>query len=139
MITTHIHMNQLLPAWKRFNHATGIASINNETHYQQMVALLEALLEQTAGNEQHPAMELVDIVGDLLAAYESDRRQLPKSTSVQALLFLMEQHKLQPSDLTEIGEPTLVTEILADRQKLDIQQIQALSKRFGVTLGTFID
>ena len=59
-------INHLLPAWDAFRSATDIAPIRNEKHYKKLVATLEALLDETAGDERHPAMGLVDIVGDLI-------------------------------------------------------------------------
>ena len=58
-------IQNLLPAWDAFRSATDIAPIRNEKHYKKLVATLEALLDETAGDERHPAMGLVDIVGDL--------------------------------------------------------------------------
>ncbi|WP_200881827.1 helix-turn-helix domain-containing protein [Nitrincola sp. A-D6] len=68
-----------------------------------MTEMLEALLDEAQGDESHPAMELVDIVGDLIKNYEAEHHPLPEATGVQALKFLMEQKGLRQSDLTEIG------------------------------------
>ena len=35
--------------------------------------MLEALLDEAGGNENHPAVGLVDILGDLIADYEAER------------------------------------------------------------------
>ena len=37
-----------------------------------MVAMLEALLDEAAGDENYPAMGLVDIVGDLIEDFEAE-------------------------------------------------------------------
>ena len=57
-----------------------------------MTAILEALLDEAKGNEDHPAMGLIDIVGDLIEDFEAKHHPLPDPTGVQALKFLMEQH-----------------------------------------------
>ncbi len=59
-------VNHLLPAWETFRNATNIAPIRDEAHYQRMVATLEALLDAVGSDENHPAMGLIDIVGDLI-------------------------------------------------------------------------
>ena len=118
--------------------ATDIAPIRSTAHYRRMVTTLEALLEEAAGDERHPAMGLVDIVGDLIADYESQNASLPKTTGVHALKFLMDQHGIKQGELQEIGSQGVVSEILAGKRELNIRQVRALAKRFGVSVATFV-
>ena len=131
-------INHLLPAWDAFRSATDIAPIRNEKHYKKLVATLEALLDEVAGNERHPAMGLVEIVGDLIEAYEAEHHPLMPVTGIQALKFLMDQHGLKQGDLVEIGSQGVVSEILAGKRELNIRQVRALSGRFGVSAATFV-
>ena len=133
-----IDVKHLLPAWEQFRAATDIAPIRDEAHYARMTKMLVALLDETEGDELHPAMGLVDIVGDLIEDYESEHHPLPEATGVQALKFLMEQHGLKQSDLSEIGSQGVVSEILTGKRDLNIRQVRALSERFGVSAATFV-
>lgn len=137
-MNAHIQVKHLLPAWEAFRSATNIAPIRDAEHYQRMVSMLEALLDEAGGNENHPAMGLVDIVGDLIEDYEAENHLLPDVTGVQALKFLMEQHGLKQTDLSEIGSQGVVSEILAGKRDLNVRQIRVLSKRFGVSPATFV-
>ena len=137
-MNTRTDIQYLLPAWDAFRSATDIAPIRNEKHYKKLVATLEALLDETAGDERHPAMGLVDIVGDLIEAYEAEHHPLKPATGVQALKFLMDQHGLKQSDLAEIGSQGVVSEILAGKRELNIRQMRALGERFGVSAATFV-
>ncbi len=128
-------LQNLLPAWEAFRSATDIAPIRNEKHYKKLVAMLEALLDETAGDERHPAMGLVDIVGDLIEAYEAEYHPLTPATGLQALKFLMDQHGLKQGDLAEIGSQGVVSEILAGKRELNIRQVRALSRRFWGSCG----
>ena len=56
-------MQKLLPAWEQFRAATDISPIRDEAHYARMTEILESLLDEAGGDERHPIMELVDIVG----------------------------------------------------------------------------
>ena len=103
-----------------------------------MVATLEALLDETAGDERHPAMGLVYIVGHLIENYEGEHHPLPTATSLQALKFLMDQHGLKQSNLAEIGSQGVVSEILAGKRELNIRQVRVLGERFGVAAGTLV-
>ncbi|MFZ2736844.1 MAG: helix-turn-helix domain-containing protein [Burkholderiaceae bacterium] len=137
-MNAHIQVKYLLPAWETFRIATDIAPIRDEAHYQQMVAMLEALLDEATGDESHPAMGLVDIVGDLIEDFEAEHHPLPDVTGVQALKFLMEQHGIKQSDLHEIGSQGVVSEVLTGKRDLNIRQVRALSQRFGVSPATFV-
>jgi len=133
-----IDVKHLLPIWEQFRAATDIAPIRDEAHYARMADMLEALLDETQGEENHPAMGLVDIVGDLIEDYEAEHHPLPETTGALALKFLMEQHGLKQSDLSEIGSQGVVSEILTGKRELNIRQVRALSKRFGVSPATFV-
>ena len=137
-MNAQIQVKYLLPAWETFRNATDIAPIRDEAHYQRMVAILEALLDEATGDENHPAMGLVDIVGDLIEDFETERHPLPDVTGVSALKFLMEQHGIKQSDLHEIGSQGVVSEILTGKRELNIRQVRALSERFCVSPATFV-
>jgi len=137
-MNAHMQVKHLLPAWETFRSATDIAPIRDEAHYQRMTAMLEALLDETTGDENHPAMGLVDIVGDLIEDFESEHHPLPDVTGVQALKFLIEQHGIKQCDLHEIGSQGVVSEILSGKRELNIRQVRALSERFGVSPATFV-
>jgi HTH-type transcriptional regulator/antitoxin HigA len=106
--------------------------------FSELNGLFETLLDEAQGEEKHPAMGLVDIVGDLIEDYEAKQHPLPEVTGVQALKFLMEQHGLKQSELTEIGSQGVVSEILTGKRELNIRQVRALSERFGVSAATFV-
>ena len=138
ILTAHVEVKYLLPAWEAFRSTTDIAPIRDEAHYQQMVAMLEALLDETQGDENHPAMGLVDIVGDLIEDFETEHHPLPPVTGLQALKFLMAQHGIKQGELGEVGSQGVVSEILSGKRELNLRQVRALGQRFGVSPATFV-
>ena len=50
----------------------------------------------------------------------------------------MEQHGLKQADLPEIGAQSAVSAVLGGKRQLDLRQVSALSKRFGVPADAFI-
>ena len=54
------------------------------------------------------------------------------------LRFFMEEHNLSQSDLAEVGSQGVVSEILSGKRELNVRQIRALSKRFGVSPSVFV-
>ena len=133
-----IDMQKLLPAWDQFRAATDISTIRDEAHYARMTQMLESLLDEAGGDERHPIMGLVDIVGDLIEDYETEQHHLPETSGIDALKFLMEQHGLKQGDLEELGSQGVVSEILAGKRELNVRQVRALSERFGVSTATFL-
>ena len=133
-----IDMQKLLPAWDQFRAATDISTIRDEAHYARMTQMLESLLDEAGGDERHPIMGLVDIVGDLIEDYETEQYHLPETNGIDALKFLMEQNGLKQGDLEEIGSQGVVSEILTGKRELNVRQVRALSKRFGVSTATFL-
>ena len=133
-----VDMQHLLPAWEQFRAATDISPIRDEGHYARMTKILECLLDEAGSDESHPIMGLVDIVADFIDDYESEFHPLPQTNGVDALKFLMEQHKLKQADLCEIGSQGVVSEILTGKRELNLRQVRALSERFGVSADTFL-
>ncbi len=133
-----VNLQHLLPAWEQFRAATDISPIRDEGHYARMTKILECLLDEAGSDESHPIMGLVDIVADLIDDYESEFQPLPQTNGVDALKFLMEQHKLKQADLCEIGSQGVVSEILTGKRELNLRQVRALSERFGVSADTFL-
>jgi len=133
-----IDMQKLLPAWEQFRAATDISTIRDEAHYARMTQTLESLLDEAGGDERHPIMGLVDIVGDLIEDYETEQRHLPETSGIDALKFLMKQHGLKQGDLEEIGSQGVISEILTGKRELNVRQVRALSERFGVSTATFL-
>ena len=63
---------------------------------------------------------------------------MPKARGTDLLQFLMEEHHLTQSDLPEVGSQGVVSEILGGKRELNVRQIRALSRRFGVSPSAFV-
>jgi len=50
----------------------------------------------------------------------------------------MQEYGLKQKDLTELGSPGVISEILSGKRELNKRQIKALSKRFGCSPAVFI-
>lgn len=88
-MTAPIDVQHLLLAWEQFRAATDIAPIRDEAHYAGMTAMLEALLDETGGDEHHPLMGVVSEI--LTGKRELNLRQvraLSARFGVSAATFL---------------------------------------------------
>lgn len=133
-----ISIKNLIPAWQKFSAVTGVTPIHDDAQYQRMTDILNVLLNETGGDERHPAMPLVDIVGDLIADYEATLPAMPEATGIDALKFLMDQHGLKQRDMQEIGSQGVVSEIISGKRDLNVRQIRLLAERFNVSPATFV-
>ncbi len=115
-----------------------LLTIRNEREYEKAVKRLNNLLDEIGTNERHPLYELLDTLGTLVHAYEEKHYTVPESSGADMLRFFMEEHGLTQSDLSEVGSQGVVSEILNGKRELNVRQIRALAKRFGVSPAVFV-
>ena len=115
-----------------------LLSIRNEREYDLAVKRLDGLLDEIGTNERHPLYGLLDTLGTLIYAYEEQHHPRPQVSGAEMLRFLMEEHRLTQSELPEVGSQGVVSEILGGKRELNLRQIRALAKRFGVSPAVFL-
>ena len=115
-----------------------LLSIRNEQEYDLAVERMNQLLDEVGDNEEHPFYGLLDTLGTIISAYEEKHYPMPESSGADMLHYLMEEHGLKQSDLSEIGSQGVVSEILNGRRELNVRQIRKLAKRFHVSPAVFL-
>ncbi len=115
-----------------------LLTIRNEREYDRAVKLLNELLDGIGTNERHPLYSFMDTLGTLIEAYEEEHHPVPASSGADMLRYLMEEHSLSQSDLSEIGSQGVVSEVLNGKRELNIRQVRALAKRFHVSPAVFV-
>ena len=131
-------LNKIAPARKSLEQAARLGPIKSKAHYNEMVALSDALIDEIGDNAAHPLAGLLYIVGDLIRDYDEKHYPIPDASPAEIIAFLMEQHGLRQSDLPEIGTQSVVSEVLNGKRELNARQIKRLSERFGVAAGAFL-
>jgi HTH-type transcriptional regulator / antitoxin HigA len=112
--------------------------IKDDGDYERAVDLLNQLLDEIGDDESHPMFAFMDTLGLLVENYEDEHYPMPKADGIGVLRYLMEEHDLRQVDLPEIGSQGVVSEILNGRRELNVRQVRALAKRFGVSAEVFI-
>lgn len=130
-----VALDMLLPYWTVLE---PVLSIQNEADYDRAIERMNELLDEVGTDARHPLYNLLDTLGSLIHTYEEDSFDIPDSTGIDALRFLMEEHNLTQSDLTEIGSQGVVSEILNGKRELNVRQIRGLAERFGVSPAVFV-
>ena len=111
---------------------------HNEEDCNRLVQLLDGVIDEIGDDESHPLASLMETLGSLIESYEA--RSIPEieGNPTDTLKFLMEEHGLKQSDLSEIGSQGIVSEILAGKRQLNVRQIKLLSKRLSVSPVVFM-
>jgi len=123
--------------WKYISH--DIHEPQNKDDYNKLSKILDQLLDVVGENEQHELIGLVDVISHMITMYDEQQDYRIKHVSgIEALQFLMKQHHLKQSDLSEIGSQGVVSEVLQGKRTLNIKQIKKLAKRFHVSPSIFI-
>lgn len=132
-------MNAISPQIQRsWTHVSDLFKIRNEQDYDLAVEHLNTLLDEVGTDERHPLYSLLDTLGTVLHAWEEQHYAMPECGGADVLRFFMAEHNLTQSDLPEVGSQGVVSEILRGKRDLNVRQIRALSKRFGVSPSVFV-
>lgn len=116
--------------------------VNKKMHDHYLKAL-EILMEQMEESAlPKPVLiairEYIRSVAPLLEVWE--RKQFPFSTPgpEEMLEFLMEENNLSQYDLaSDFGGQSVVSDVLNKKRKMTREQIERLSRRFGISPATF--
>lgn len=135
---THATTEQLEHAWSHLQALIPMSVIRTEPQYDQALETLNRLLDTVGDDETHPLYDLLDTLGVLIHTYEESNVLVADGSGIDVLKLLMDEHQLTTADLPELGTPAHVADILAGRQALNVSQIHALAKRFGVSSATFV-
>jgi len=115
-----------------------LLTIRDERDYAAAIERLGLLLEEIGDDEQHPLYGLLDTLGTLVHAYEEEHVPIPDAGGPEVLVYLMEEHGLNPDDLSELGGAPQVQAVLAGDRELHVGEIRALAERFQVSPAVFI-
>jgi len=136
MNTKNLFLKETKTHWLPIAHILSVPHCQQD--YQQLTELLDYLIDEVGEDEQHPLANLMELLGLLVATYETTH--VPKfniPSGVETLKYLMEEHGLSQADVPEIGSQGVVSEILNGKRQLNTRQIKALSQRFKVSPNVF--
>jgi HTH-type transcriptional regulator/antitoxin HigA len=129
-------LKELVNVWPNIQSVFSVP--HNEKDYNNLVNLLDSLIDEVGNNESHPLSSLMETIGSLIEAYESQNYPDIEGDPINALKTLMEEHGLKQSDLPEIGSQGVVSEIISGKRQLNVRQLKLLSERFKVSPVVFV-
>jgi len=111
--------------------------IHSEKQHAYYLQKIEELLD----HEQSMSLaetELLGLLTLLVEKFEDEHFELAKSSPIEAVKFLMDQHGLKQKDLANIfGAPSIVSEVLSGKRELNKEHIRRLSEYFHVSPEIF--
>jgi HTH-type transcriptional regulator/antitoxin HigA len=120
--------------------AAVVSPVSSEADYDALVERMDALMDHIGDDEQHQLIGLLHLMADQVQAYDRAHRGPPEAaTAIDMIRHFMREHGLTQADLPEIGSQGVVSEVLRGKRPLNIRQIRALSARFNVPAGLFVD
>lgn len=137
MIKEKKDISKMLRVWPSVSKV--VSTINNDRQYNRAVKLLDSLIDEVSQKPDSVKESLIDTLGTLIKEYEDRNIPEPQANGIDALRYLMEEHNLKQSDLSEIGSQGVVSEILNGKRELNLRQVKLLSQRFSVSPNVFID
>ncbi|MBA3683794.1 MAG: helix-turn-helix domain-containing protein [Planctomycetes bacterium] len=102
-------------------------------------AALTRIEELWGARRGTPEGDELDVLLDLVHAFEERRYEMPWGKAHDIVRHLMEANGLTQGDLPEIGPQSAVSAILAGKRQLNLRMIKALAKRFHLPADAFID
>lgn len=111
---------------------------HNKKECDKTIDILNELIDIIGQDEKHPLVDLLELVGCCVEVYEKTHYKLPQSSPIEIIQSLMEEHQLTQNDLPEIGNQSVVSQILNGKRKLNLRHIQKLAKRFNLPIEIFI-
>ena len=129
---------EITAPWLALHSALGVAApIEDEAHYVRLVEFSLQLAERLPDDASDPLWALVALIAERIAEYERGSHPWPQIAPHKLLAQLMIEHGLSQNYLPEIGPQSLVSAVLSGKRKLNLRQVKALAKRFGVPMETF--
>ena len=123
------HWNSLAPV---------LTAPQSEDDHEYLAAVLDEILDAGGADETSPLATLAERIGELIEVYERERHPIPDASPAEVLAFLMDQNGLKLEDLPEVGTRSVGSAVLNGKRGLDVRQVAALSKQFGVPADVFI-
>ena len=131
-------IQEVIRDYRRLRTVVPLGTLRTKKDYARAVATLDAILDEIGEDEKHSLAELADVLSVFIEKYEAEHVPTFGTKPAAVLKFLMHEHDLHQTDLSEIGSQGVVSEILAGKRELNTRQIGRLAKRFGVSSAVFI-
>ena len=128
-----LNISVIQAAWQAFDNMAHLRPIHSEGDYDCTVKMMNALLDVTGDDEDHPLSSLLELTSDLVSRYEQEHHPIEAAEPKDALRFLMESRGLRQEDLSSVVPQSNLSAILAGKRKISAAMAGKLGGFFGIT------
>jgi len=114
---------------------------SNAKEYSTLEKILDRLIDEVRGNDNHPLAIVMQIIGENLEQYDNEHYPAigHNISDIDMVKYLMKSHNLHQKDLADIfGGQANVSKYLNGERPLSKNQIAGLKKRFGISADFFV-
>jgi HTH-type transcriptional regulator / antitoxin HigA len=133
-----ITMSALQASWQAFDNIAHLRPIHTEADYDRTVKMMNALLDVTGDDEDHPLSGLLELAADLVSRYEQEHHPIEAAEPKNALRFLMDARGLKQEDLSSVVPQSNLSAILAGKRKISAAMAGKLGRFFGISPAIFV-
>ena len=113
------------------------APTHSEANYGRTVTLMNALLDVSGDDGDHPLSGLLELAAESVSRYEQEYRAI-EANPRDALRFLMGARGLKQEDLSAIVPQSNLSAILAGKRKISAAMAGGLGRFFGISPAVFV-
>ena len=117
---------------------TDLRPIHTQADYDRTVKMMNALLDVTGDDEDHPLSGLLDLTSDLVSRYQQEHHPIEAADPKVALRFLMESRGLKQEDLSSVVPQSNLSAILAGKRKISAAMAGKLGGFFGISPAVLV-
>jgi HTH-type transcriptional regulator/antitoxin HigA len=114
-----------------------LVPIRDDAHLEEALAMIDRLLGMDLDGE---AQGYLDVLTDLVEAYEDEHVSMPRASEADVLRLLMQSNKISQSKLSKqlgIAQST-ISNVLRGVRSLTKDQVVLLARYFNVGPGVFL-
>ena len=111
-------------------------NISSEEHHGEALGFVEELMDAVENDAS--LLPVLDALSRAVAAYEQARYPMENASAEEMMVFLMDQHGHNQSDMTDVAPRTVINAIINGRRKLNRRHIEGLCRKYGVSADLFI-
>lgn len=112
--------------------------IYDDASYDRAVVAMNVLVDHVGDDEDHPLAGLLDMLGGHIADYDEKHDHVEAPPPHETLKFLMQQHGLKQTDLTDLVDQGTLSKVLRGNRAISKTLAKALAVRFKVSVETFL-
>ncbi|MBF9018922.1 MULTISPECIES: type II toxin-antitoxin system HigA family antitoxin [unclassified Oceanispirochaeta] len=130
-------MSYALPKEEEFNAFLTALQIRSELDYEERLKQVERLMDMVNAGQQEFTL-MVDYISKLIEGYEELHYPIGESTPARMLAFFMEEHGHKQSDLTDVAQQSVISDLLSGKREFNLRHIRKLAEKYHTNPTVFI-